>query len=289
MCGEERSRLDVERYILRRRPLEEILFCPKYLPSFFAVILKPTTTRSKTDLFKSMGIHPTACSVYVYISGIYHNIYVSSYQFVPVARLRLFPSILVRATKVGPQHQPSTLASLLENAAIASTNSLRGKVLYALSACLSNNGDVQLQFGSMRGEAVLSAMYDADGSDSRVRTKTLTLMSDLLSEAARGSPAAVLGVMPVGTSSASGGAWCRRADERLQQASTLAHIEKAVEAVASFAPSCASQFKALGTKERLDGLAQQCRVSAQTGSAEEELEFHEELAHKLEECAVSLR
>jgi len=68
----------------------------------------------------------------------------------------------------------------------ATTSTLKSKIVYALSACLRNNADVQLQFGSMRGETVLSSLYEAAGvSDTRVRTRTLTLMSDLLQEAAR--------------------------------------------------------------------------------------------------------
>ncbi|CAM9123908.1 unnamed protein product [Ectocarpus fasciculatus] len=189
----------------------------------------------------------------------------------------------------GPDSQPSVLALLLENAMAATTPTLRSKVVYALSACLTNNGDVQLQFGSRMGEAVLSAMYDADGSDRRVRMKTLTLMSDLLQEAARGSPAAVLATVPVGSTASSGGAWCRRVDEALQHAHSPAALEKAIEAVQSFTPSCRDQFAQLETKRRLEGLAQQCRTSPPEGFEVAEEEFHKELTQKLEECAVALR
>lgn len=171
----------------------------------------------------------------------------------------------------------------------ATTPTLRSKVVYALSACLTNNGDVQLQFGSRMGQAVLSAMYDADGLDRRVRMKTLTLMSDLLQEAARGSPAAVLATMPVGSTASSGGAWCRRVDEALQHAHSPAALEKAIEAVQSFTPSCRDQFAQLDTKRRLEGLAQQCRTSPPEGFEVAEEEFHKELTQKLEECAVALR
>lgn len=184
---------------------------------------------------------------------------------------------------------PSALALLLENASVATTPGLRSKALYALSACLSNNSDVQLQFGSLRGEAVLSSMYDADGSDYRVRTKTLTLLSDLLQEAARGSPAAVLATVPIGSTVNSGGAWCSRVDDALQQGSSPVSLEKALEAVVSFAPSCREQFKQLGTKGRLEGIAQQCRTSQPADFEEEAMEFQQELAQKLEECAGALQ
>lgn len=189
----------------------------------------------------------------------------------------------------GPGAQPSALALLLDNATGATTTTLKNKIAYALSACLGNNGDVQLQFGSLRGETVLSTMYDSDGSDLRVRTKTLTLMSDLLQEAARGSPAAVLATMPVGSVASSGGAWCRRVDEALQHAPTPGALEKALDAVESFTPSCKVQFAELGTKQRLEGLAQQCRMSAPEGFGEVEAEFQQELTQKLEECAIALR
>lgn len=186
--------------------------------------------------------------------------------------------------------QPSALALLLENASVVTTPTLRSKIIYALSASLSNNGDVQLQFGALRGEAVLSAMYDADGSDSRVKMKVLTLLSDLLQEAGRGSPAAVLATMPLGSTAASGGLWCGRVDEALQHASSPSSLEKALEAVASFTPSCRSQFKEFKTKGRLDGLAQQCRAKPQEERVEAGLaEFYEELTQKIEECAVALR
>lgn len=178
---------------------------------------------------------------------------------------------------------------MLENAALASTCSLRSKIVYALSASLSNNADVQLQFGSLRGERVLSAMYDADSSDNRVKTKIVLLLSDLLQEAARGSPAAALATLPVGSTVTSGGVWCNRVDELLQQASSPVTLEKALEAVVSLAPSCRSQFLALETKQRLDTLAHQCRTSPPVGLEDDEVEFHEELADKLEKCAAALR
>ena len=166
---------------------------------------------------------------------------------------------------------------------------MRSKIVYALSACLRNNSDVQLQFGSLRGETVLSAMYDAAGSDSRVKTKTLTLMSDLLQEAARGSPAAVLATVPVGSNASSGGVWCRRVDEALQHAPSPSALEKAIEAVESFTPSCRLQFAEFETKQRLQGLAQQCRTSPPAGLEEVGAEFQQELTQKLEECALALR
>lgn len=189
----------------------------------------------------------------------------------------------------GPESQPSALALMLENAALASTCSLRSKIVYALSASLSNNADVQLQFGSLGGERVLSAMYDADSSDNRVKTKIVVLLSDLLQEAARGSPAAVLATVPVGSTATSGGVWCSRVDELLQQASSPVTLEKALEAVVSLAPSCRSQFLALETKQRLETLAHQCRISPPVGLEDDEAEFHEELADKLEKCATALR
>lgn len=189
----------------------------------------------------------------------------------------------------GPGAQPSALALLLENASVAMTSALRSKIVYALSACLNNNSSVQLQFGSLRGEAVLSAMYDADEADSRAKMKTLTLLSDLLREASRGSPAAVLATTPVGSTPSSGGVWCSRVDEALQRASSPAKLEKALEAVVSFTPSCRNQFGALDTKQRLDGLAKQCRTSPPPGLGIEEAEYHEDLAQKLEECAMALR
>lgn len=204
----------------------------------------------------------------------------------PSARL-LF--LLLPGKQDGPGAQPSALSLLLDNATAATTTTLRNKIAYALSACLGNNGDVQLQFGSLRGETVLSAMYDADGSDFRVRMKTLTLMSDLLQEAARGSPAAVLATMPVGSVASSGGAWCRRIDEALQHAASPGALEKAVDAVESFTPSCGVQFSELGTKQRLEVLAQQCRTSRPAGFGEVEAEFQQELTQKLEECAIALR
>ncbi|CAM9299110.1 unnamed protein product [Pylaiella littoralis] len=189
----------------------------------------------------------------------------------------------------GPDAQPSALALLLDNATAATTTSLRNKIAYALSACLGNNGDVQLQFGSLGGETVLSAMYDASGSDFRVKMKTLTLMSDLLQEAARGAPAAVLATMPIGSVASSGGAWCRRVDEVLQHAPTPGALEKAINAVESFAPSCRIQFAELGTKQRLEGLAQQCRLSRPEGFGQVEAEFQQELLQRLEESAIALR
>eukprot|EP00752_Nemacystus_decipiens_P016538 g14781.t2 len=189
----------------------------------------------------------------------------------------------------GQDSQPSALALLLENAKTAETSTLMSKIVYALSACLRNNGDVQLQFGSLRGEIVLSAMYDAVGSDSRVKTKTLTLMSDLLQEAASGSPAAVLATMPVGSNPSSGGVWCRRVDEALQHAPSPSALEKAIEAVESFIPSCRLQFAELETKQRLEGLAQQCRTSPPAGLEEVGAEFRLELTQKLAECALALR
>lgn len=182
------------------------------------------------------------------------------------------------------------LALLLDNAAVATTNSLRSKIVYCLSACLSNNIDVQLQFGSLGGEAKLSAMYDAEGSDRRLGTKILTLLSDLLQEAARGSPAAVLATMPIGSTPKSGGVWCSRVNEALHQASSAVALEKALDAVVSFASSCGDQFTELATKERLGSLAQQCRTSnPATGPEGGEGEFYEELAQKLEESAAALR
>lgn len=181
------------------------------------------------------------------------------------------------------------LALLLENASAATTPTLRSKIVYALSACLRNNGDVQLAFGSMRGETVLSAMFDAAGMDSRVKTKTLTLMSDLLQEASRGSPAAVLATVPVGSTSSSGGAWCRRVDEALQQAPSPSTLEKVIEAVESFTPSCRVQFTELETKQRLEGLAHQCRTSPPLGFEQVEADFKQELSQKLEERASALR
>lgn len=189
----------------------------------------------------------------------------------------------------GPGSRASALALLLENAAVATTAGLRSKIVYALSACLSNNGHVQLQFGSLRGEAVLSAMYDDGGSDSRVRTKTLTLLSDLLQEAARGSPAAALATVPVGSTATSGGVWCSRVHEALHKASSPAALEKAVEAFGSFTPSCQHQFKELATRQRLEDLAQQCRASSPAGLEPEEAEFQIDLAQKLEEYAIALR
>lgn len=186
-----------------------------------------------------------------------------------------------------PESQPSALDLLLRNAAVATTSSLRSKVVYALSACLSNNSQVQLQFGSLRGEAVLAMLYDADGSDSRVKIKILTLLSDLLNEAARGSPAAALATVPVGSTATSGGRWCDRVDQALRQASTPVALEKVLEALSSLAPSCREQFRELETKEHLEGLAQQCRSSPPR--EEDELEFHEELARQLEECVNALR
>lgn len=188
----------------------------------------------------------------------------------------------------GAGTRDSALTLLLKNAVVAETSSLRSKVVYSLSACLSNNAQVQLKFGLLGGEAKLSAMYDADGSDSRLRTKVLVLLSDLLNEAARGSPAAALAIMPVGSTPKSGGAWCARADEALQQASSPVTLEKALEAVVSFAPSCGDQFVGLGVKQRLNNLAQQCRSSATVGSEAGEVEFHEELAQKFVEAAVVL-
>lgn len=190
----------------------------------------------------------------------------------------------------GPGSQPSALALLLENASIVTTPTLGSKIVYALSASLSNNGDVQLQFGALRGESVLSAMYDADGSDSRVKMKVLTLLSDLLQEAGRGSPAAVLATMPLGSTASSGGLWCGRVDEALQQASSPSSLEKALEAVASFTPSCRSQFKEFETKQRLDILAQQCRTKPQAEGVDTGMaEFYEDLTLRVEECAVALR
>ncbi|CAM9121448.1 unnamed protein product [Hapterophycus canaliculatus] len=188
----------------------------------------------------------------------------------------------------GPDSQPSALVLLLENAKTAGTPTLRSKIVYALSACLRNNGEVQLQFGSLRGEAVLSAMYDADGSSSRARIKVLTLMSDLLQEAARGSPAAILATVPVGSTASSGGSWCHRADKALQDASSLIEVEKATEAIDSFTSSCRVQFEELGTRQRLEGLAHQCRASM-AGVEEAEAEFQRELTHRLEKCASSIR
>ncbi|CAN0130208.1 unnamed protein product [Scytosiphon promiscuus] len=190
--------------------------------------------------------------------------------------------------ETGPDSQPSALVLLLENAKIAATPALRSKIVYALSACLRNNSEVQLQFGSLRGEAILSAMYDADGSNSRARMKILTLISDLLQEAARGSPAAVLATVPVGSTASSGGSWCHRADKALQDASSPNELEKAAEAVGSFTPSCRAQFAELDTRQRLEGLAHQCR-SSMAGSEEAEAEFQEELTHRLEKCALALR
>lgn len=196
--------------------------------------------------------------------------------------------IIVHGKQSGPDSQPSALALLLENAKAAATPTLRSKIVYALSACLRNNGEVQLQFGSLRGEAVLSAMYDADGPNSRARMKALTLMSDLLQEAARGSPAAVLATVPVGSTASSGGSWCRRADKALQDASSPVELEKATEAVDSFTPSCRVQFAELDTRQRLEGLAHQCRASI-VGFEEAEAEFQQELTLRLEKCALSLR
>lgn len=136
---------------------------------------------------------------------------------------------------------------------------------------------------------MLSAMYDADGSNFRIKTKILTLFSDLLQEAARGSPAAVLATMPIGSTATSGGVWCGRVDEALQLAPSSATLEKTLEAVMSFAPSCRDQFGELQTKQRLEGLAQQCRTSQPEGLEEDGMEFQVELAQKLEECAIVLR
>lgn len=172
----------------------------------------------------------------------------------------------------------------------ATTPTLRSKIVYALSACLRNNADVQLRFGSLRGETVLSSLYEAAGeSDTRVRTKTLTLMSDLLQEAARGSPAAVLATVPVGSTSSSGGVWCHRVDRALQHAPSPSSLEKAIEAVESFTPSCRAQFAELETRQRLEGLAHQCRASPPPGFEEVEAEFQQELTQKLEDCATALR
>ena len=136
---------------------------------------------------------------------------------------------------------------------------------------------------------MLAMVYDADGSDSLVKIKILTLLSDLLLEAARGSPAAVLATVPIGSTANSGGAWCKRVDDALQQASTPVALEKALEALRSLAPSCRQQFKELETKERLEGLAQQCRSTSPSELDQDGVEFHEELARKLQECAIALR
>lgn len=197
--------------------------------------------------------------------------------------------LLLYGKQEGPGAQPSALALLLDNATAAKTTTLRNKIAYALSACLGNNGDVQLQFGSLRGETVLSAMYDSDGSDFRVKMKTLILMSDLLQEASRGSPAAVLATMPVGSVTSSGGAWCRRVDEALQHAPTPGALEKVIDAVESFTPSCRVQFAELGTKHRLEGLAHQCRMSQPEGFGDVEADFQHELMQKLEQRAIALR
>lgn len=189
----------------------------------------------------------------------------------------------------GAGTRDSALTLLLKNGIAAETSSLRNKVVYSLSASLSNNAQVQLAFGSSGGEAKLSAMYDADGSDYRLRTRILVLLSDLLNEGARGSPAAVLATMPVGSTPKSGGAWCGRADEVLQHAASPVALEKVLEVVVSLAPSCGDQFARLGVKQRLNTLTQQCRSSATVGSEAGEAEFHEELAQKFGEIAAALR
>lgn len=214
-------------------------------------------------------------------NNMFHDILTSQHRNVCLLKLHV--------KQDGPDAQPSALALLLDNATAATTTSLRNKIAYALSACLGNNGDVQLRFGSLGGETVLSAMYDASGSDFRVKMKTLTLMSDLLQEAARGAPAAVLATMPIGSVASSGGAWCRRVDEVLQHAPTPGALEKAINAVESFAPSCRIQFAELGTKQRLEGLAQQCRLSRPEGFGQVEAEFQQELLQRLEESAIALR
>lgn len=208
-----------------------------------------------------------------------------------VSRLTLILNVLrcLSSVQVDASTQDSTLSLLLKNAAAAATYRLRTKLVYALSACLRNNVDVQLQFGSLGGAAILSVMYDAHGSDSRLRTKILLLLSDLLQEAAGGSPAAVLATMPVGSTPKSGGVWCGRVDEALQEASSPVALEKALEAIVSFAPSCGDQFAVLDTKQSLVTLAQQCRGLTPTGSDGDPGEFQEELAKRLEDAGILLR
>lgn len=178
---------------------------------------------------------------------------------------------------------------MLKNAVLAETSTLRSKLVYALSACLSNNAEVQLEFGSSGGEVKLSTMYDAPGSDSRLRIKILILLSDLLQEGARGSPAAVLATMPVGSTPTSGGLWCGRADEALREASSPVALEKSLEVVVSLASSCGDQFADLGMKQRLNNVAHQCRHSSLSESEEGNGEFHEELAQRFGEVAAALR
>lgn len=187
------------------------------------------------------------------------------------------------------ESQPSALVLLLENTGAATTGDLRSKLVYALSACLNNNQGVQREFGSLGGAAKLSIMYEADGSDVRLRTKILTLFSDLLREAARGSLAAVLAIAPVGTTPSSGGVWCARVDQTLREASSAVALEKALEAVVAFAPSCRDQFRNLATKDDLLRLAEEYPSSASSGSGYwGDEEFRAELIQKLIETAKAL-